>query len=90
MGLAACFHMLKEYKSAAEIYAICGMIDPESPIPYFHASDCYLQMHNSVAAIVTLEMAIKRAGDKPQYATLKDRAALTVASLKQELKTKGS
>lgn len=85
MGLAASFHMLKEYLNAAETYTMCGMLDPENPIPHFHASDCYIQLNNAMGAIVALEMAVKRAGDKPHYATLKDRALMTIASLKKQL-----
>lgn len=85
MGLAACFHMLKEYKSAVETYLLAAMIEPDNPVPHFHASDCYIQSNNQVSALVSLEMAVKRAGKKPQFATLKDRALLTIQSLKKEI-----
>lgn len=85
LGLAACFHMLKEYKNAADTYTVCGIIDPENPIPHYHASDCYLQMKDNVSAIIALEIAVKRAGDKPEFKTLKDRALLTIESLKKEI-----
>lgn len=85
MGLGACFHMLKEYKNAVSTYALCGVIDPENPIPHYHASDCYLHLQDPVSALIALEMTIKRAGDKPEFHTLKDRAMLTISSLKQEI-----
>ena len=85
MGLAACFHMLKEYKSAVDSYAIVGVIDPDSPVPFYHASDCYIQMGDPISALIALEMALKRAGDKPEYRTLKDRATMTIESLKKEV-----
>jgi type III secretion system low calcium response chaperone LcrH/SycD len=84
MGLAACFHMMKEYKNAVSAYAMCGIIDSESPLPYYHSSDCYLHMNDSVSALIALEMSVRRAGDKPQYQTIKDRAMLTINTLKQE------
>jgi type III secretion system low calcium response chaperone LcrH/SycD len=84
MGLAACFHMLKEYKNAVSTYAICGVIDPENPIPHYHASDCYIQMGDPASAVIALEMAIKRAGEKQEYQTLKDRAKMTIETLKKE------
>jgi hypothetical protein len=34
-------------------------------------------------------MAVKRAGETPQYKVLKDRAQLTIESLKKELKEQG-
>lgn len=85
MGLAACFHMMKEYKNAVSTYALCGIIDPENPIPHYHASDCYLHLQDPVSALIALEMAVKRSGDKPEYTILKDRARLTINSLKQEI-----
>jgi len=84
MGLAACMHMMKEYKAAAEAYMLCGVIDGRTPIPHFHASDCYLQMDDKPSAIISLEMAIKRCAEKTEFKTLKDRAALTLKKLKEE------
>ena len=86
MGLAACFHMLKEYESAISTYALCGIIDPESPIPHYHSSDCYIQMKDYVSAIISLEMAVKRCGDKPEFQSLKDRALMTIESFKKKAK----
>lgn len=88
MGLAACFHMMKDYKSAVSTYAICGVIDPESPIPHYHSSDCFLQMRDPVSALISLEMAVKRAGEKQEYQSLKDRALMTIQSLKKETEAK--
>jgi type III secretion system low calcium response chaperone LcrH/SycD len=85
MGLAACFHMIKEYKSAVDTYAIVGVVDPKSPVPLYHASDCYMQMGDPVSALISLEMAVRRAGDRPEFKTLKERALLTVESLKREV-----
>ncbi len=87
MGLAACFHMLKEYKNAVSSYAMCGVIDPENPIPHYHASDCYIHLNDPISAIIALEMAMKRAGNKPEYKTIKDRAQLTINSLRKDMKT---
>ncbi len=87
MGLAACFHMLKEYRNAVSTYAMCGVIDPNNPIPHYHASDCYIHLNDPVSAVIALEMAIQKAGSRPEYQMIKDRALLTVNSLKQENKT---
>lgn len=85
MGFAACFHMLKEYKAASSAYTLVALIDPENPIPFYHVSDCFVQMKDPPSAIIALEMAVKRAGDKPAYKVLKDRCLMTIASLKKEL-----
>jgi type III secretion system low calcium response chaperone LcrH/SycD len=88
MGFAACFHMLKEYQNAINAYTVCGFLDPENPIPHFHASDCYIQMGDTLGALVALDLAIKRAGEKPEFQMLKDRALLTKESLKNERENK--
>lgn len=85
MGLAACFHMMKEYKSAGDIYAIVAMLDPDNPVAYYHASDCFIQSGDPMSAIVALELAIEKAGDKPAFKTLKDRAVLTIESLRKDV-----
>jgi type III secretion system low calcium response chaperone LcrH/SycD len=85
IGLAACFHMMKDYKNAVSTYAICGVIDPNNPIPHYHASDCYIHMKDPASALIALEMAVTRAGDKIEYQMIKDRALLTIESLKNEL-----
>lgn len=88
MGLAACLHMMKDYKNAAQTYTLCSILDPQSPVPFYHMSDCFLGMKDSYSAIVALDMAIKRAGDKKEFQMLKDRAVLTMENLKQEIKEK--
>lgn len=89
MGFGACHHMLKDFKSAIDAYQICAMLEPNSPVPHYHSSDCYIQMGDAISAIIELEVAVKRAGDKPQFKMLKDRAVLTIESIKKELsKTK--
>lgn len=85
LGLAACLHMMKQYKNAVKVYTIAAILDGNNPIPHFHLSDCFIQMNDQVSAIMALEMAIKRAGDKQEYQILKDRALLTIESLKKEL-----
>lgn len=84
LGLAACFHMIKEYRNAIQTYTMCSLLDPADPIPYYHSSDCFIQMKDYISAMLCLEMAIKRAGDKPEYAKLKERALLSLESLKQQ------
>lgn len=85
MGLGACYHMLKEYHSAASTYMLVSAIDAVNPLPYFHASDCYLQMGDKISAALMLEMTLKKAGDQKKFETLIQRATITLAGLKKEL-----
>jgi len=86
MGLGACFHMLKEYKNAINAYGVLVVMDPRSPVGFYHMSDCFIQMGNPVSAVIALESAIKRSEGKPEFAVLKDRSLLTIESLKKEIK----
>jgi type III secretion system low calcium response chaperone LcrH/SycD len=88
LGLAACQHMLKEFKNAVDAYTLCSILDPESPIAYYHMSDCFLEMKDPYSAIVALDMAIKRSGAKPEFQMLKDRAKMTMENLQSEVKEK--
>jgi len=87
LGLGACFHMLKEYRNAISTYTMSSIIDGQNPIPYYHSSDCFIQMKDYLSAIVSLKMAIKYAGDKPEYAKLKERALLSLESIVQQMET---
>lgn len=84
LGLAACFHMLKEYFNAIQTYTMCSALDPQNPIPHYHSSDCFIQMKEYLSAMICLELAIERAGDKPEYAKMKERAQLSLESLKKQ------
>lgn len=88
LGLGACLHMMKEYKNAVESYTLCCVLDPENPIPYYHMSDCFIEMKDPYSAIVALEMSVKRAGNKPEFQMLKDRALMTMETLKNDAKEK--
>lgn len=85
LGIAACQHMLKEYVSAIQSYVLCSVYDPTNPLPFFHSSDCYIQMKNYVSAMICLEMAIERAKNDPQFAVLKERARLSLDRLKDQI-----
>jgi type III secretion system low calcium response chaperone LcrH/SycD len=84
MGLAACLHMMKEYEAAMCSYTMCTFVDPESPVPHFHLSDCYLQLGDEISAANSLKAAIKRSGDKPEYKTLKEKSEITLRGLIKE------
>lgn len=85
MGLAACAHMEKDYDAAIKAYISCSAMDADDPLPLFHASDCYIEKNDPASAILMLEMAVLRAGDRSEYQIMKDRALLTIESLKKEL-----
>lgn len=88
-GHAACSHMMGEYETAAGMYMHMAMSSPDDPIPYYHASDCYIKLKDSVSAVVCLNLTIQRAGSKPQYAIIKERSEMTVKNIKEKLEVEG-
>lgn len=85
LGLAACFHMLKEYDNALQSYIVCSAIDPGNPIPHYHASDCLIQLKDYPSAMISLEMTVHLAGDKSEYAKMKERALLSLESVRLQV-----
>lgn len=84
VGLAACFHMLKDFSNAVQNYTIASVLDPENPIPHYHCSDCSIQMKEYLSAMLYLELTIERCGQKPEFAKMKERAQLSLESLKKQ------
>jgi len=84
MGLGACYHMMKDYVSAIQTYTLCSVLDPKSPIPHYHSSDCFIQMKEYLSAMVCLELTIERAGNSPEFSKLKERAQLGLEGVKKQ------
>lgn len=84
MGLGACYQMMKNYPYAVQAYMMCGFLDTESPIPYYHMSDCFIQMHHYQSAVVALEITIQRTKRSPNYEPIRERAEMTLKSLKKD------
>lgn len=89
LGLAACHHLLKEYESAIKVYTVCSVLDPNDPLPYYHSSDCYIQLQDYLSAYVALKMTLKAAGEKVEFATIKERALLSLEGVQEDLKKTG-
>jgi type III secretion system low calcium response chaperone LcrH/SycD len=81
LGSAACFHMQKEYATASATYALVSVADPETPIPHYHAADCYLKMGLVGAAAIELKATIECCGEKPPYAMIRDRARMMLSRI---------
>ena len=73
-GVAACYHMLKNYPNALTMYLSCVMREPDNPILYWHIADCYSQMGKKVTALLTLRMCVRHASKDAAYEPLKIRA----------------
>lgn len=85
---AASAHMQKKYEKAAEYYMKLSLLTPDDPVPYYHASDCYIQLKDDLSALAALKLTINKAKDKKEYSIIKDRATLTYENLLKEQKSK--
>jgi len=84
MGLAACLHMEKKYDLAIPMYFMSSQADPKNPIPLYHASDCFIQQKEPKGAMWLLEQVIELCADREEFSVIKDRAKMTLESLKKE------
>lgn len=84
-ALATSYHHQKKYKNAADSYYLASFLDPLSPLPFFHMSDCFLQMDDKFSALVALGNTIRRAEIDISYANILDRAKMAFESLEKQL-----
>lgn len=84
-GMAACCHMMGDFWEAAELYTRCGMFSKEDPVPFYHAADCYMQLKERIPAAVSLKMVMKRAGERPEFTVIKERAEIMLKTIEKEI-----
>jgi len=90
LGLAASLHLAEEYDSAIGIYTLVAGMEKESPIPYYHASDCYQKLENSRSAWCMMKLAWARMGDNPKYKKLKARTEILLDTLFAKAQKEGT
>jgi type III secretion system low calcium response chaperone LcrH/SycD len=88
MAVGACHHMMKNLDIAYQFYLLVSMVDPDTPIPFYHATDCLMKMKQPFLALVQIEMGLKRSEGKPEYKMIHDRMAAMGRKLKRELTRK--
>lgn len=85
-ALAATLHKEKKFQESLSNYIVAAYLSPEDPMPLYHASDCCIQLNDPFSALTMLSMAVDRAGDKKEFSLLKQRAELSMDSLKDQAK----
>ena len=86
LARAAAHHRLGHYGEAVEEYYKSGILDPSSPLPFFYMYECYTHGKLIEDAIICLEEAVKRSGDKKEFASLKTRSLMILDGLKNPKK----
>lgn len=81
MGVAGSLHMLKDYKGASEVYFILATLNPQDPVPYYHAIDCYLQLGMPEVAIAATKSCIKECGKDPRFQQMKQKLEVMLEGL---------
>lgn len=84
-GVAACHQMLNHFEESVAWYLIAAMTDTESPLPYYHISDCYVKQGDKESALFFLYKALRRVGSDSKYSTLKERIVRSIESLEKEV-----
>lgn len=86
MALAATYYKMKKYDFALSNYIVATFLAPQSPMPFYHGADCLMKMDDPARAAYMLGIVLEKAGDNPEYAALKQRAALTLLQLEKQQK----
>lgn len=85
LAVAASCHRLKEYDQAVNYYFQYGMQEEENPVPFYYLYDCYYQSGYVGDAEVCLLEVIRRSGNNPLYAKIKERSQLMLDNLRMEI-----
>lgn len=85
LALGAAYHRLKNYRDASENYLRAGFMNPEDPLPFFYLFDVYKSSGILTDALFCIQEAIKRMGDNPVFAKMKEKSLLYHDALKHEI-----
>lgn len=58
MGLAASYHMLKDYSAAIECYSVAAVQNPNDPYAHWHAAECFFSIGKTKEALEALDSAL--------------------------------
>jgi type III secretion system low calcium response chaperone LcrH/SycD len=91
LGLGGCRQLQHRYPEAIEAYTFAMLLDSDDPHPPLHAADCHLALGNREAAISGLTAALEWSGDRPEYRSVRTRAAnlLDVLNAQPGARTEG-
>lgn len=63
-GLASCLQMQNRYEEALVPWSMCCLVDPENPLPHFHAAECLLSLEDIEEAFKALKACENRDTEK--------------------------
>jgi tetratricopeptide (TPR) repeat protein len=59
-GLAASWQVKGDYEKSLKAWSITALLDPENPLPHFHAAECLLSQNKKNEALKALRAAENR------------------------------
>lgn len=83
-AVAACYHMMQDYKKAIEYYTLAAISDPLTPLPFYYASDCLIRTNDPFGALVSLDIGLKR-GRGSNHSKIIERMESMVKRLENEI-----
>lgn len=76
LGLGMATQMEKDFEAAIDAYEVAAIRELDNPVPYFYLAKCLFAIHDRPNAKEALDLAIEYAGDRPEFASLKEQAIL--------------
>lgn len=67
MGLGFAKQSERLYEEAIVSYTAAGAIDPEQPLPYLHAAQCFYALQLKEMSLENLQKALEVAKSKPEH-----------------------
>lgn len=83
-GLAASYHMNKEYLKAIAMYLKIQMSDHENPVLSWHIADCYRHLGMKMNGYIFLLLCRRYAGINPIYEPIRFKANAEIEALEAE------
>jgi type III secretion system low calcium response chaperone LcrH/SycD len=89
-GLGISSLMLEEYDFAVEAFTQYSVLVPEDPVSYYYASVCYMKKNDITSALNALQSVVAKAGMKPEFKMIKNRALLEITHLSKKISSKAN
>lgn len=84
-ALTICFIQQKKWGAAVTYLMELAYLNPEDPYPFEKMSECLIKAEDLPEALIAIEKAIQRAGDKKEYATDKAKWVMSYEHILSQL-----
>lgn len=74
LGLGMSEHLNQDYQGALLAYGMAILSDTQNPLPHYHSAGCYQALDDQDSMLTCLDLAIRAAENKPEYAHVKSQA----------------